>query len=441
MARQQRGASIVHARDWGHVPFSAMPGEDFEGGTWVALISSGAPWSTDERRVTAAHRLVSVIEILALAITLTIVWRATGERVSGGLLPALTATIATIVLLVDPVLRMLGRPPFSRDLLFNLILHGGMIAVVALALFAVLPGWSAVFSASLGIALGADAALTAVDLDWDAQPLRWWIEFLVSPFHAGVLAALAVVIASRGRDILDRIWPMLVAVHVCVAVTVLVAWGLGRILRHIRGDQAEVLSTYVADERRRRAHWLHDDVCAQLRLVSLKVQTEATTPDQVVRLLDGLDHMLRLRQLDELLGSGTVRVAEVLQPYLRNAQNLGATIGAVPAYDQAAFALGETHARLLSRAASLLISNALNAGATELSFDVATEADQLALTVSDNGPGLTEGQIQPGRGLWNLREELHPGSLDVLEGDRGGTVRVVIALTERSGRVDNPVGG
>ena len=59
------------------------------------------------------------------------------------------ATLDKEVGVIDADLKLI-----EGDLLFNLILHGGMIAVVALALFAVLPGWSAVFSASLGIALG-----------------------------------------------------------------------------------------------------------------------------------------------------------------------------------------------------------------------------------------------------------------------------------------------
>jgi signal transduction histidine kinase len=290
------------------------------------------------------------------------------------------------------------------------------------------------------IAVGTDGALTADDLGWRLDPLHWWREFLVSGFHFGVIGAVVaswLVRDGSGAGVVVRIFLLM---HALVIVTLLTAWILAVILRKFNDERIRLISYVKEDERRRRAHWLHDDVCAQIRLVSLRVQTQAIPAGQVVHLLDELDHQLRLRQLDELFVAGSVRAAEVLQPYIRHAQNLGVDIDSVPAFEQAALVLNEPEARLLARVASVLTSNALNAGSTRLSIALDSTATRLRLSVRDDGPGFGERDVQPGRGLWVLREDLKPGGIEIDSSASGSTVVATIALEERSRLVDDLVG-
>ena len=96
-------------------------------------------------------------------------------------------------------------------------------------------------------------------------------------------------------------------------------------------------------------------------------------PEDVVRGLDELDHQIRLRQLEELYQSGDVRLAEVLQPYVRRAQNQQVAIERVPTFDDASLMVDVEVGRLFGRAAAVLTSNAMNAGATRVAFDVAPQ--------------------------------------------------------------------
>jgi signal transduction histidine kinase len=187
--------------------------------------------------------------------------------------------------------------------------------------------------------------------------------------------------------------------------------------------RAELIRVETArNEHRRSAHWLHDDVCAQLRLVTLRLHRGALRTDEVVGMLDELDFALRLRQLDELLQSGTARLAEVLQPFVRNAQNHGVTVERVPTYETASAVVDRDAGQMLRHAASVLTSNALNAGATRLSFDVSVDSEQVHLAVVDDAGGFDHDDLTAGRGLWSLLHELGPGNLTIDRVDGGSRV-------------------
>ena len=173
--------------------------------------------------------------------------------------------------------------------------------------------------------------------------------------------------------------------------------------------------------------------------MSLRLQTNSVTTEGAVDLLNEFDHQIRLRQLDELFGAGVVRLAEVLQPYIRHAQNHGVEILGVPAFEDASLQLEEPSARLMARTASVLTSNALNAGATAISYRVQTSAGQVHLSIADNGPGLHLADIPHGRGLWTLSQDLKPGGLAIEPNPGGGTiVTATIPYTESDHRVLHP---
>jgi signal transduction histidine kinase len=196
---------------------------------------------------------------------------------------------------------------------------------------------------------------------------------------------------------------------------------VARFERETDEERQTAVAETIQAERRQRAHWLHDDVCAELRLVSLKVQTEDTDRDEVVRLLDQFDHRLRLRQLDELFAAGPTRIAELLQPFIRHAQNMGIDVDEVPSFEDASSSLAPSDARLFARLVSVTTSNSINAGATRLAYAVHLSGREVSVTIRDNGPGFEVSQLPFGRALWSLRRDLSPGVLEIRSAPGEGT--------------------
>ena len=110
---------------------------------------------------------------------------------------------------------------------------------------------------------------------------------------------------------------MLVALHSWVIIASLTAWGLNQLDESEKADRQRLYDTAATVEHQKNAHWMHDDLCAQLRLVSIQVQSRSIEFEDVAQLLDDLDHQIRLRQLDAIFATETVRVAEIIQPWLR----------------------------------------------------------------------------------------------------------------------------
>lgn len=413
--------------------------QEFARGTWVALIAGGGPWSADDRRQRGIERMVAALETFAFAGTLATVWRSTQwEGTVTSRVPALVCTAAVVALALPVAVRAIGRHWPATNVTVLFVVRAALIATATLSMFAVLPGWNSVMIAPLAVALGADASLTACDLGWRARPIRWWRDFLVSWFHFGVLGALAAATVIDGDERAMTALRLYAAMHVAVALFVITAGLLAAAIRQVDVDRDDFARSIVERERRERAHWLHDDVCSLVRLASLKVQTQRSSADELLDILEDLDHNLRLRQLDELIGGGPARVAEVLQPYIRHAQNLGITIERVPSFDEAATTLTEHDARLLARAAAGFTSNALNAGATRLAFDVTTDDRAVHLRVTDDGPGFDLADIPVGRGLWSLMQDLGTDALQVCRDADRCAVTAAIPLTDRRSRVDDP---
>jgi signal transduction histidine kinase len=399
----------------------AKPAEsEFEGGSITALLAGSAPWSAGHISTDSVAALVCLLEILALTASAGTVWFATAQASEAlPILPTIVCSVGFAVLLIHPLLRALQLPPLSRSVRFNVLLRGVATSMIVVGALVILPGWFALFVLPFAVAAGADASLTVRDLGWRLRPFRWWRRFLGSAFHLGIVGALLATFV-RGRDHRFAGVPIYATTQVALPLALAVAAWLGVVLRRVDSEVESTRMSAADEERRERAHWLHDDVCAQLRLVSLRVQTQDTSPSEVVRMLDDLDHQFRLRQLDELFDLGQLSIADLLQPYIRRAQNAGAAIDAVPTFDEAALILRERPARLFARAAAVFTSNALNIKATHLSYLVETTADTVRLTVSDNGPGFELEDTSHGRGLWSLRHELRPGGIEIAKSHYGG---------------------
>lgn len=406
--------------------------ESVPAGGWAALLAGAAPWMTDNP---AATRLVSALEVLALAVTAGTVWHASRSArgaMSAGL--AALCTLGVVLIATTPAARLLRVAPPTRNFRLCVAMRSVAVAVVTLASLALLRGSAIVLFLVNSIAFGADVALTAREVGWKPRAWSWWLSFVGSSFHWGIVGGLMAVLARAPGAFIGDAGPPFVLMHALLALTLVVASALGGLMGEVEEQAADAVAAALAVEHRQRAHWLHDDVCAQVRLASLRLQTGGLDQAGIAELLDDLDHSIRLQQLDQLIASGSVHVAEALQPFIRRAQNQHVTIAHVPSFDDIDFDMDENEATLFRRAVSILTSNALNAGATRLGFDIGVGEAFLTLTVSDDGRGFDSHMVTDGRGLWRLRNDLKPGGIQIGEVDRGASVTATIPISRKHHR-------
>lgn len=399
---------------------------------WVALLAGEGAWGLSDRPEPAT-RVAAQVQVTGLLMVLSVLWTLAPERFDTSARPWIpwtaiaVTTVCVIAVIPRPLLLALGRRrPLRRPVraaLLRLVASAGMY----LGLVVVLPGWRALALWPLGVAGGADGMLTrwALGLSFDAR--RFWIGLLRSPVMAGVAVALVLSLLMHGTDQRGLATLMVFAAF---GLALVAAWGTMALLHTIRNDferrTAHVADTARREEHRRRAHWLHDDVCAELQVTSLRLRTGRLAPEQVAEELADLDHRLRVRQTDELISSGDARLAELIQPALRRLQAAGVRLDAVPSLDDAHLRLQVHEARLFTRILGVLVSNAVNAGATAISLELATDLTHVSITVIDDAGGFPDLPLPQGRGLERLVNELGPGSL-VVEAREGGS-RVTLAM-------------
>ena len=402
---------------------------------WLALLAGRNTWQDAERDVDPAARSLALLEVTALAAAFTSVFLVAQFRPRAGGTWFSSATIVLLcsapLALVGPIRTACGLVSVSRTASVNVLGRTALGILVSASVFALAPTWWAMFSWPIGVALGCDAALTATVIGWRPRPVQWWSSVFLSPFHLGTIGGITGATLARTDAVLDNVLPIYATLHVWLLTACAAAWMCQRVVERQRRMLEQARADTIRDEHRRSAHWLHDDICAQLRLVTLQVQTGEVSMHEVGGLLDELDFALRLRQLDELIESGSVRLAEVLQPFLRKAQNYGVVVERVPSYDLASTEVDHDTGVAFRRAAAVLTSNALNAGATSLCFDVAIHQGFLELTVTDDAGGFDPADITAGRGLWSLRHDLGPDNLTVERVGYGSRVRALVPNKQR----------
>ena len=144
----------------------------------------------------------------------------------------------------------------------------------------------------------------------------------------------------------------------------------------------------------------------------------------------------RLRQLDEMIRGATPPIYEVLQPHLRRAQSLGLRLAKVPTHEVTGVTIEEHEAGLLNRVLSLLTSNAINAGATELSVELHLPEGALYVVVSDDAGGFDLASVPQGRGLHRLMAELGPDA--VVRGDAPAGSMMIVRLPRNGPAAGTP---
>lgn len=401
---------------------------------WLALAAGEAAWNDTADEVLPMQRLAATLSVVAYATTTVVCWIGFLMRDNPSTFATLAPWIATaaISLLATRPIRLLRCRRRPVALWPSAAWRALLVVTVASALMPNAPAYGILSIWPLAIAIGSESAMVAWATGLEVRPRDWWVAFVRSPLHLGVLGGvLAAALKLGPAPTLSAIIPTYLVIHAAVLTGSVTA----AVLEHIRIDlsrrEREAITIAAAAEHRRSAHWLHDDVSSALKLVQMRLERERLSGEEVANELAHLDHELRLRQLDELFQSGVVRIAEVLQPFVRNAQSQGMSITRVPSFDSASAQVSDSVGRLVARAAAVLMNNAIVAGATELGFDLASDGEFVYLGIEDDAGGFRLCDVPAGRGLWGLGQELGTGRLDVAPTEHGSIVSVCIPLTER----------
>ncbi|MEM8619429.1 MAG: hypothetical protein AAGF73_06875 [Actinomycetota bacterium] len=395
---------------------------------WIAVAAGEHVWADPDKEVGIVDRVVTVTEIasLAVVVTIAVVRLATTPLDGLALVAPWVVIVGAALLAVRPLRVRLDRRRAGR--LWSSFALRVTVVIAILASMATAPVVVALMSLwPFAFALGAEAAACAWEVGFKIWPGQWCRTFVTSAFHFGIVVASVVALFVLGWQ---RGFEVIAPVYLGGALVVILgsffAGVLDRFRRTVLHHEQAVVAEAASDAHRRSAHWLHDDVSSALKLTELQIRRGGVSLESIADSLAELDHRIRLRQLDELYMSGSVRLAEVLQPFVRNAQSQGVAICDVPTFDDVSVVVDERLGRTFGRAVSVLTSNALLAGATELGFKVTSSPEAITLQVIDNAGGFDLSEAPAGRGLWQLKLDLGAGGIEVAPNGAGSTVTVTM---------------
>ena len=408
----------------------------------IALLTGAAGWRDRDSSYTVAE-LAAVAALMAcVAAVVTVL------LVSAGLPPGSAAVVGAtrwaVAVVGGLTLVLAVAPSFAWPLGWRPRRTGpalGFAVVRVSAVMLVVGCWTALLGPTapapiwmLGAVVGCEYTLTAWVLEARTSGRSWWWNFQRSTVHLGIwVVSLLVAVANS-----DRIGDLLripLSFQVIALAAALTCYGLERLRRSLDHRTSAIAHASAADAHERMAHWLHDDLTTSLRSMHVRLRSARIDREDVAAELERLDHRLRLRQVDEMLATGTVQLAQILQPYVRLAQAHGVDVVDVPRFDEASTTLEGPSGRLVQRALGVLVPNAIAAGAGQLAIKVATDdPSELSIEVVDDAGGFDLAMAPAGRGLDGLRGELGEGNLTCVRTDRGSRLRVRIDRSEE-GRV------
>ncbi len=410
--------------DTGYLMSSAQPNFD-----WTMAVVVGPAfwgWSTGSRSdtVMAAWGESFLLLVVGTAATAAVIDNRSGTgpavMVSVGMWLALGTLVGVAYAPVRP-LKALRRSLVltSATRLFALILivglwgaaHGGDLRLLEL--------WP------LGAALGLDAFVTGRVLGDPVPGLPAWFATMGSPTHLGVVVALLLLALLEIKGFTAAIG---VELYFGWQVNLVVLLGSVSLCDKLSTSVDRDLRAVVREEYRRRANWIHDDMCGQLIPVRRDLRAgRLTEPTDVLLRLDLIDHELRELQLRELAFHGPVTIGEIVQIWSRRASNAGASIS-VPRWPAGSELLDETNQLKARRMLGVAVPNALAAGSQTVAFSFHRCASVLELAVVDDAGGFEPSTIPRDRGLARLLND-YPDIKISRTGD-GMRVSVVLALTE-----------
>jgi hypothetical protein len=405
-----------------------------EGDLRLALLTGAAGWRDRNSQYAPAELAVLVVLVAEMLAVLSVLLMSAALPADDAALTgagrwaaALVAVVTLAVAVAPTVAWPLGWRPRRTGPLRELAVVRVAAAMVVIGCWTALMGrlaWVAIWP--VGGVVGCECVLTAwaLGVEPGGAGLWWW--FQRSSIHAGALLVCAVVVA-RGPE---RIWPVvgvLLSFQV-VAFTAGLTCAVVVALRRAFADHDGKLRRDVTVEVHGHvAYWLHNAVTTPIRHLRLRARAGQLSMDEVADALEGQEHQLRRRQLDEELATGTVQVAELLQLQVRRAEDQGVRVVSVPRFGEAAPSVGGEVGRLLQRALDVLVPNAIAAGAHQLGFGITTDGDAVVLEVEDDAGGFELADVPGGRALDRLQHDLGPGRVTVTPSGLGSVVRVVIA--------------
>jgi signal transduction histidine kinase len=403
----------------------------------AALFTSAASWRDHESKYTSPELAAAVVLLACVAGAVTVMLVSAG--LPGGdaavLGPARWGVAAigavTLVIAVSPsLLWPLGwRPRRSGPAV-------GFAAVRVGALTLVVGCWTGLLGpvapapiGVLGLVVGCEYTLTAWVLEARTNARAWWLTLQRSSVHVGIwVVCVAGAIVDPGK--IGDLLRIPLSFQLIAAAGAATCYLLERLRRAMDYRRAAATRETATEVRQRLAHWLHDDLTTSIGFLQRGLQSGGAGVEDAAAELGRLDHRLRLRQLDEMLATGTVQLAQVLQPYVRLAQAQGVEVVDVPRFDAGSATLHDPTGRLVQRALGVLVPNAITAGATQLALRVRNDgAATLVIEVEDDAGGFDLATAPAGRGLDGLCDELGDGSLSCARTEQGSCLRVHIPLT------------
>jgi hypothetical protein len=404
----------------------------------VALLTGAAGWRDRDSSYTGPELAAVGVLVACVAAVVTVMLVSAGlpggDAAVLGAARWLVAAVGavTLVVAVAPSLAWpLGwRPRRAGPAL-------GFAAVRVAAVTLVVGCWTALLGPVapvpiwvLGAVVGCEYTLTAWVLESRTSGRAWWWSFQRSSLHLGIWVLSIAVAVAYPDQILDLLRIPL-CFQVMAAAAAVTCYGLERMRRAADYRSRTAARSAAIDAHERLAHWLHDDLTTSLRFVQLGLGAGRLDADDVAAELDRLDHRLRLRQVEQMLATGTVQLAQIIQPYVRLAQSQGVEVVDVPRFDAASIDLHGAAGRLVQRALGVLVPNAIAAGARHLALRVVThDPEVLVLEVEDDAGGLDLAAVPAGRGLDGLRREVGEANLTCVATERGSTMRVRVPRTE-----------
>jgi signal transduction histidine kinase len=400
----------------------------------VAFAAGPLIWRDQERRYSATERGIAAVGLIGVTYLVTLAIAATVNELRSTALStrllALTAFVAGLVVFSHQLwLIARGRrwapatvwAPLACRTAFGL---GTLIATPIL-----LPSSWFVMTWPVGLAWAANGALSLWAIGIRPIALSGLRRLLSSPVTIGGAGAFfAFVVAGIRNDVvvvgLRTIAAFALTIVIAGLTVALFDNAYSAELRMLAAAERQV----VAREHRRRAQWVHDRVCAEVRRLRLLQATSAMTLQDVGPALDELDHRFRLIQLDELIDGGEASVADLLQPFVRDLQNHKVTITDVPTAEESGLVLTAPVAAQVRQVLANLCSNALNAGATRVGLRVRHDDGHLVVTVTDDAGGFDHQQLPIGRGLDRLRRQLGDDALVLGRTDAGTVAECRIEL-------------
>ena len=393
------------------------------------------------------ERAVAGFELVSLAMVLVVQWVAFASRVDVFADRALTtrelwlsgigavSVVAALALAIRPVSLIAGRPRGPSSFLWSVVWRTAAYTFLIAGTAGLVPRYHFLSAVPLGMLGGSDCLLTLWALGVAPATRVGLRRFLFSTVHFGILGALLAA-ALLGNEIatFPGVFDEYFALWTGIVVGGATITGLNRWSSYADAQSAADRDEIVAAEHTHRAQWLHDDVLSEVRFTMLRIDAGVTSSERTHRELQDLDHRLRLRRLDELVRRGNPHIYEIIQPHLRRAQSQGVELYQVPRLDVTERRVDEPTGELVNRAMSVLVTNAIIAGATRMAVTIREPDDlsMLELTLTDDAGGFDLDSVPDGRGLASLIRDLAPGTVRRTDSPGGSIMTVLIPIPKDS---------